>query len=165
MFIIDSQCIKPSLFYSMQQKCFYLSSHDSCWANAGVVLRWGRENCPRPTNLGLTPKCDMKHCLTNSKHRHMQKGAFFILQSTPKCFFLSDMSQKSGCPHEYTPLLLYNPSPITKLNNIVSEFWCRLLQPYDTLLCACYIILCCLTLVGFKYFSYSTSLPGDGSWQ
>jgi len=38
------------------------------------------------TNLGLAPKCDMKHCLTNSKHRHRCKKecsvAFRICQNT-----------------------------------------------------------------------------------
>ena len=32
----------------------------------GAVLR-----STLPPNLGLTPKCDMKHCLTNSKHQHI----------------------------------------------------------------------------------------------
>ena len=27
-----------------------------------------------PPNLGFPLKCDTKHCLTNSKHRHVQGG-------------------------------------------------------------------------------------------
>ena len=37
------------------------------WSNA--VLRWGRGQLP--PNLNLAPKCDMKHCLTNSKHQRI----------------------------------------------------------------------------------------------
>ena len=33
--------------------------------------------------LGLPTKCDMKHCLTNAKLRHIV--AFYGLQNTPKC--------------------------------------------------------------------------------
>ena len=36
-----------------------------------------------PSNLSLAPKCDMKHCLTNSKYWHV--GAFCGLQNMPKC--------------------------------------------------------------------------------
>jgi len=33
-------------------------------------------------NFSVAPKCDMKHCLTNSKHRHIDaKRAFFDLQN------------------------------------------------------------------------------------
>ena len=35
---------------------------------SGAVLRWGRGQFVSP-NLGLVPKCDVKHCLTNSKHQ------------------------------------------------------------------------------------------------
>ena len=36
---------------------------------AGTVLRWGRRQLPQ--TLAFPPKCDMKHWLTNSKHRHL----------------------------------------------------------------------------------------------
>jgi len=34
-----------------------------------AVLRWDIGKFT--PNLGLAPKCDMKHCMTNSKHRHI----------------------------------------------------------------------------------------------
>jgi len=37
-------------------------------------------------NLDLAPKCNMKHCLTKSKHRHIgAKRKYCGLQNTPKC--------------------------------------------------------------------------------
>ena len=39
-----------------------------------------------PQNLFIATKCDMKHCMTNSKHRNIgAKGASCGLQNTPKC--------------------------------------------------------------------------------
>jgi len=39
-------------------------------------------------NLGLAPKCDMKHCLTNSKHQHIgAKGSVLWLSKYAKMRF------------------------------------------------------------------------------
>jgi len=32
---------------------------------------WFYVGVTAPSNLGLAPQCDMKHCLTNSKHQHI----------------------------------------------------------------------------------------------
>ena len=34
-------------------------------------LRWGRGLLPPQTSALSSCKCDMKHCLTNSKHQHI----------------------------------------------------------------------------------------------
>jgi len=48
----------------------------------GAVLYWDREQLS--PNFGLASKCDMKHGLTNSKHRHIGAKERCGLQ-TPKC--------------------------------------------------------------------------------
>jgi len=47
-----------------------------CTSLIAVILRGstvgqGAIAPPLPPNLGLVPKCDMKHYLTDSKHRHI----------------------------------------------------------------------------------------------
>jgi len=54
------------------------------WPRADALLRWGKGgNCP---HLGLTPKRDMKRCLTISEHQHTgTKRRVLWHSNTPKC--------------------------------------------------------------------------------
>jgi len=45
----------------------------------GRFYVWVGGNCS--SNLGLEPKCDMKHCLTNSKRRHIDAKRSFLWSS------------------------------------------------------------------------------------
>jgi len=53
---------------------------------SGAAVRWRRGQLPPPPQFpqttALNPKCDMKHCLTNSKHQHI--GAKSSVQWPPK---------------------------------------------------------------------------------
>ena len=74
-------------------------------AHAGAVLCWDRRKLPPPTNLGFVLQCDMKHCLTNSKHQHIgAKRSVLWLSKYDK--------MRSRPPPPLPPLGELTPNPI-----------------------------------------------------
>ena len=89
-------------------------------ACTGTLIHWGREQLP--PNLSLAPTCDTEHCLTNSKHQHINaKSSFLWLSNYAKMRFRSRVppgphwgsSQSSPNPQlagEGTPLSIPHPT-------------------------------------------------------
>ena len=65
----------------------------------------------RSTCHALPPKCDMKHCLTNLKHRHIRaNGAFCVFQNTMYAIMHFWLGIRLG-PHWIAHDALPNPHP------------------------------------------------------
>jgi len=83
-------CTQPGdmICWKQQVVCFQLLLKDetrlSELAKIRRVSTLGQGVIAPSPNLGLAPKCDIKHCLTNSKHRHIigAKGSVLWLLST-----------------------------------------------------------------------------------
>jgi len=82
---------------------------------SGAVLRWGRRG-QLPPNLGLAPKCDMKHCLTNSKHRHIgaNRSTLWLSKYAEMRFWLTTL------PRPHSRLGRRHPSHIRQRQSLTS---------------------------------------------
>jgi len=75
--IVCVECIAKLLCYGhargeSEQRCSSSSGRvEKTWMGDRFNSRGGSisgQGCIFSPNVGLAPKCDMKHCLTNSKH-------------------------------------------------------------------------------------------------
>ena len=89
-----------------------------------LLIRRGSVLGRGPQTSALPPKCDIKHWLTNSKHRHRQEGAFCGLQNTPKCFRRAGNSRRSPDPKSAGEGTLMPQPHLLRLVHRFVCFWC-----------------------------------------